>query len=199
MSTMSPWDPISPGSSRRSSEAGAGARMSPAVSHHLSKLHKKALAAGTNSSLAQVMIVTISPHSVIWSNFWPRCNEELARSCRYNSRYFQSHSSMSIAGDLMSSGFMDGRNSAMSEVGAQVEDAQGRRMSDPVRPLDRNFGVGGQLSRHRSFGNLQGNQRQSLHHQRVRGQPGQAGGFMEQPGQQTDMGDTFQELLGTWK
>ena len=77
---QSPWDPISPGSSRRSSEAGAGARMSPAVSHHLSKLHKKALAAGTNSSLAQVMIVTISPHSAIWTNFWPRCNEAPARS-----------------------------------------------------------------------------------------------------------------------
>ena len=66
----SPWDPISPGSSRRSSEAGArgaeagarvadlrgdhGARMSPVMSHHLSKLHKKALVAGTNSSLLQV-------------------------------------------------------------------------------------------------------------------------------------------------
>ena len=81
----------------------------------------------------------------------------------------------------MSSGFMDGRNSAMSEVGGvQVEDAQGRRMSDPVRPLDRNFGVGGQLSRHRSFGNLQGGgQRQALHQQRVRGQPG---GFLEPQG-----------------
>ena len=81
----------------------------------------------------------------------------------------------------MSSGFMDGRNSAMSEVGAvQVEDGQGRRMSDPVRPLDRNFGVGGQLSRHRSFGNLQGGgQRQALHQQRVRGQ---AGPFLEGAG-----------------
>ena len=49
---QSPWDPISPGSSRRSSEAGA--RMSPVMSHHLTKLHKKALAAGTTSSLAQV-------------------------------------------------------------------------------------------------------------------------------------------------
>ena len=89
---------------------------------------------------------------------------------------------MSMAGDLMSSGFMDGRNSAVSEVGAaQVEDGQGRRMSDPVRPLDRNFGVGGQLSRHRSFGNLQGGQRQALHQQRVRGQ---TGGFLDQSGGQ---------------
>lgn len=87
----------------------------------------------------------------------------------------------------MSSGFMDGRNSAMSEVGgAQVEDSQGRRMSDPVRPLDRNFGVGGQLSRHRSFGNLQGGgQRQALHQQRVRGQ---TGAFLDQPGQQGAQG-----------
>merc|ERR1719471_1417312 len=113
---QSPWDPISPGSSRRSSEAGA--RMSPVMSHHLSKLHKKAL--GTTSSLAQ------------------------------------SHSSMTMAGDLMTSGCVDGRASAMSECGNTMEDGQGRRMSDPVRPLDRNFGVGGQISRHRSFSNLQG-------------------------------------------
>ena len=32
--------------------------MSPVVSHHLTKLHKKALAAGTTSSLAQVMMIT---------------------------------------------------------------------------------------------------------------------------------------------
>ena len=51
------WDPISPGSSRRSSEAGGGARMSPVMSHHLTKLHKKALAAGTTSSLAQVLLL----------------------------------------------------------------------------------------------------------------------------------------------
>ena len=53
------WDPISPGSSRRSSEAGA--RMSPVMSHHLTKLHKKALAAGTTSSLAQVSHSTAPP------------------------------------------------------------------------------------------------------------------------------------------
>ena len=46
--------------------------MSPVVSHHLTKLHKKALAAGTNSSLAQVLaIITIlSSRSTIWNNFW---------------------------------------------------------------------------------------------------------------------------------
>ena len=87
---------------------------------------------------------------------------------------------MSVAGDLMTS-YNDGRSSAMSEAmpGVQMDDGQGRRMSDPVRPLDRNFGVGGQLSRHRSFGNLQGgqNQRQPLHQQRIRGQEG---GYVDQ-------------------
>ena len=78
--------------------------------------------------------------------------------------------------------------SVMSESmssAVQMEDGAGRRMSDPVRPLDRNFGVGGQLSRHRSFGNLQGGgQRQPLHQHRVRGQEGypvdNSGGFMSQ-------------------
>lgn len=119
----SPWDPISPGSSRRSSgvgslvqqqhhpnplmhqqqlqhqqqqaaasrlealrategrEGGATARMSPVMSHHLSKLHKKALAAGTNSSLLM-----------------------------------QSAASSTMAGDLMSS-VATGRDSVMSQSG----------------------------------------------------------------------------------
>ena len=48
-----------------------------------------------------------------------------------------------------------------------------RRSSDPGRPLDRQFGVGGQMSRHRSFGNLGGQPaRTPLHNQRMRaGQP----------------------------
>lgn len=136
------WDPISPGSSRRSSEAGA--RSSPVMNHHLSKLHKKALAAGTTSSLAQ------------------------------------SHGNVSMAGDLMTGSTCmsaDPRaSSAMSShPGMESLDGAGRRMSDPVRPLDRNFGVGGQLSRHRSFSNLGGGPgtgRMPLHHQQVRGQEG---------------------------
>merc|ERR1719433_1694213 len=146
---QSPWDPISPGSSRRSSEAGAGARMSPAVSHHLSKLHKKALAAGTNSSLAQ------------------------------------SHSSMSMAGDLMTSGgFPNVHNSA----NATMEDAAGRRMSDPVRPLDRNYGVNGSMSRHRSYSNLGGAPtRQPLHGAVVRGQEGMMGAQQYQQGMYGNM------------
>ena len=59
---QSPWDPAAScygggggGSSRRGSDA-AGARASPVMTHHLSRLHKKAVAAGTtvSSSLVQV-------------------------------------------------------------------------------------------------------------------------------------------------
>jgi len=137
------WDPISPGSSRRSSEAGA--RSSPVMNHHLSKLHKKALAAGTTSSLAQ------------------------------------SQGNMSVAGDLMTGSTDQRSSSVMSSQNMEGADGAGRRMSDPVRPLDRNYGVGGQLSKHRSFGNLgpaaaQGAGRMPLHQQPVRG--------LEYPGQQ---------------
>ena len=70
--------PLDPGySSRRSSEAGA--RMSPVMSHHLSKLHKKALAAGTTSSLAQVsksseyILGFIIIHSRLYAPVFPNC------------------------------------------------------------------------------------------------------------------------------
>merc|ERR1719430_832758 len=124
--------------------------MSPVMSHHLTKLHKKALAAGTTtSSLAQ------------------------------------SHSSMSMAGDLMTSGgFPPVHNSA----NATMEDGAGRRMSDPVRPLDRNYGVNGSLSRHRSYSNLGGAPtRQPLHGAVVRGQEGMMGGQQYQQGMYGNM------------
>ena len=55
---------------------------------------------------------------------------------------------------------------------------QTRRASDPVRLLDRNFGVGGQMSKHRSYTNLsqsqlqQQQQRVPLHGQHVHGMGG---------------------------
>ena len=171
------WDPISPGSSRRSSEAG-GARMSPVMSHHLTKLHKKALAAGTTSSLAQVsppaqplLCLTVP----IWANFSPRFNENVSRPQRSDAHCNspQSHSSMSMAGDLMTSG---GFSPVHNSANVAMEDAAGRRMSDPVRPLDRNYGVNGSMSRHRSYSNLGGApNRQPLHGAVVRGQEGMMG------------------------
>ena len=85
---------------------------------------------------------------------------------------------MSLAGDLMTSGgFPNVHNSA----NATMEDAAGRRMSDPVRPLDRNYGVNGSLSRHRSYSNLGGAPaRQPLHGAVVRGQEGMMGAHQYQ-------------------
>ena len=95
---------------------------------------------------------------------------------------------MSMAGDLMTS-YNSVMTESMSGSNVQMEDGQGRRMSDPVRPLDRNFGVGGQLSRHRSFGNLQaGGERQPLHQQRVRGQEG---GYSNQNGYMAQVSFTY--------
>ena len=74
---------------------------------------------------------------------------------------------MSMAGDLMTSG---GFQDLSASANAAMEDAAGRRMSDPVRPLDRNYGVNGSLSRHRSYSNLQGGNRQPVHGAVVRGQ-----------------------------
>merc|ERR1719319_1026429 len=100
----------------------------------------------------------------------------------------QSAASSTMAGDLMSS-VATGRDSVMSQSGnmdAMSADPNARRSSDPGRPLDRQFGVGGQMSRHRSFGNLGGQPgRPALHNQRIRGQAGP--GFMpdhQNPGQE---------------
>jgi hypothetical protein len=88
-------------------------------------------------------------------------------------------------------GVVGGRVSAMSECSLppppsyqhhqyqvqqqQQQEGSTRRASDPVRMLDRNFGVGGQMSRGRSYTNLsqgaqqQQQQRVPLHGQQVHG------------------------------
>ena len=100
---------------------------------------------------------------------------------------------MSMAGDLMTSGgFPPVHNSA----NAAMEDAAGRRMSDPVRPLDRNYGVNGSLSRHRSYSNLGGAPtRQPLHGAVVRGQEGMMGGQQYQ--QVTSKVSVYFQLFNT--
>ncbi len=56
----------------------------------------------------------------------------------------------------------------------QQQQTTTRRASDPVRRMDGNFGVGGQMSRHRSFTDLSGGQQQQrvpIHGQAVHGLP----------------------------
>ena len=117
----SPWDPISAGSSRRSSAAEAGsvgAAAAPvsqcghagAISHHIDRLRRRAQQKG---SAAPQAAPTTSPTA-------------------------------SATGD--------GRQSAMSDCTVESQQqpcfATPRRASDPVRALDRNFGVGGQMGGH---------------------------------------------------
>ena len=123
----SPWDPISVGSSRRSSvaEAGGGAPAAAAsncgsagaISHHIDRLRRrsrqKAAAASQTAPPSQAAAAA------------------------------------------------DGRQSAMSDCTVESQQqpsfAAPRRASDPVRTLDRNFGVGGQLAsqaRHGSYNQL---------------------------------------------
>ena len=80
------------------------------------------------------------------------------------------------------------QSSAVSDCGSegQPPPAYGsngapRRASDPVRTLDRNFGVGANMSRHRSYSQLNNPQRAPLHGQQIRGQQGQNG--EDYPGQ----------------
>ena len=173
--------------------------MSPVMSHHLTKLHKKALAAGTTSSLAQVLLLSAPPLLCltvpIWANFSPRFNENVSRPQRSDAHCNspQSHSSMSMAGDLMTSG---GFSPVHNSANVAMEDAAGRRMSDPVRPLDRNYGVNGSLSRHRSYSNLGGAPtRQPLHGAVVRGQEGMMGGQQYQ--QVTSKVSVYFQLFNT--
>lgn len=113
----SPWDPISAGSSRRSSMTD--------TSQHLNRLHRKAQTMHTPTA-------TPTPTQ-------QRCP-----------------SAMSVASEC----------TIPSEPVQQV-----RRASDPVRTMDRNFGVGGQLSRHRSYTQLDATQqRMPIHGQMVRQQ-----------------------------
>ena len=130
----SPWDPISVGSSRRSSMVemtaannSSSANGSPAaISQHISRLHRRAQQLKSTSSLASSSVQTA----------------------------------------------IDGRQSAMSDSQPnqqQFGDSAPRRASDPVRTLDRNFGVGGQMSRHRSYSQLGGQQQRMPVHQAMSG------------------------------
>ena len=89
---------------------------------------------------------------------------------------------------------LDGRGSAMSEMATPINPPMpsvpavqvnstghsgARRASDPVRTLDRTFGVDGQLSRHQRSGSYnqlnmaqQQNNRVPMHGQRIRGMSG---------------------------
>jgi hypothetical protein len=129
----SPWDPISVGSSRRSSMVDGAA--------------SAAVLTGSSPSAA----APISQHI---SRLQRKAQQQALKS------------TSSLASSSLQATTTDGRQSALSdctvESPGQQEFATPRRASDPVRTLDRNFGVGGQMSRHRSYTQLN-QQRMPLH------------------------------------
>lgn len=159
----SPWDPISADSSRRSSLVGhdnsTAATTQPAtsISHHLNRLHRKAQTIQQQQQHQQTPSATPTPH-------------QNGMSSHDMSRMQFSHPSQ-----------MMHQQQQGSNPQQQQQQQQVRRASDPVRTLDRNFGVG-QMSRHQRSGsfnqintlgcNGQMQQRVPLHGQRVRGMSG---------------------------
>jgi hypothetical protein len=161
----SPWDPLSADSSRRSSMTsahGGGAtngdsgHASQGIGQHLNRLHRRAQ---HHQMMHATPNATLTPMSD-----------------------------------------MSGRGSAMSDMTAtptnpmplqgqpvpmqpQGHGSGSRRASDPVRGLDRNYGVDGQLSRHQRSGSYnqlnmgpqqqqQQQNRVPMHGQRIRGMSG---------------------------
>ena len=125
----SPWDPISLGSSRRSSvvEAGGGGAATASA------------AAATSSGSAGV----ISHH--------------IDRLRRRAQQKGAAAASPTAPQSRQAAAAADGRQSAMSDCTVESQQpnfAAPRRASDPVRTLDRTFGVAGQMARHGSYSQL---------------------------------------------
>ena len=157
----SPWDPISADSSRRSSLAGhenSAAQQANPISHHLTRLHRKAQ---TIQQQQQQQQQQQTPSATPTPQQNGMSSHDMSRMHTMQQQ-LQQHPQM-----------------MPQHHQQQQQQQQVRRASDPVRTLDRNFGVGGgQLSRHQRSGsynqlnNLGCNQMQQrvpLHGQRIRG------------------------------
>ena len=158
----SPWDPISADSSRRSSLAGhenSAAQPANPISHHLTRLHRKAQ---TIQQQQQQQQQQQTPSATPTPQQNGMSSHDMSRM--HSMQQLQQHPHM-----------MQQHHQQQQ----QQQQQQVRRASDPVRTLDRNFGVGGgQLSRHQRSGSFnqintlgcnQMQQRVPLHGQRIRG------------------------------
>lgn len=168
----SPWDPMSADSSRRSSMASnhggsnpvAGNEAQPNIGQHLNRLHRRAQ---QQTVMTQQSIDGRSPSAM---------------------------SSMTVTGAPTPT------NAPMPSMVAptmQLNNGQGnhqggRRASDPVRVLDRHFGVDANMSRRGSYNNHmpQQQQRVPVHGQRIRGMSGDTY-FHQQPPMVSDFSTLF--------
>ena len=202
----SPWDPISAGSSRRSSLATGGGHNAtntenssgPAISQHLGRLRKKAQTVQQEHQLQ-----SLTPNAAQSENLRNMSGRTSAMSdCSLAASATQLHNTHLQQMQNMQNSYSNNPHQAISKAQqhhwntnvqypqAQYHQAQQngqgpRRASDPVRALDRNFGVTpshnhpqGQLNTRDKSGsfqninNLQMNQRVPLHGQRIRGVSG---------------------------
>ena len=152
----SPWDPMSADSSRRSSACsnhGTGmneAHPTPNIGQHLHRLHRRA-------QQQQMMQQT------------PSATPTPLMQDHMNGRGSAAMSDMTAPTPT---------NPPMPPVQMLQQQPGVRRASDPVRTLDRTFGVDGQLSRHQrsgSYNQLNGGPVQTrvpMHGARIRGMSG---------------------------
>lgn len=203
----SPWDPISVGSSRRSSLAAGGVNNStntdssagPAISQHLGRLRKKA-----QNLQQEHQLQSLTPNAAQSENLRNMSGRTSAMSdCSLPVSATQLHNNHLQQMQNMQHSYSNNSNQAVARPQqqwnptlqypqAQYQQAQQngqgpRRASDPVRALDRNFGVTptqnqsqGQLNSRNKSGsfqnvnNAQVNNRVPLHGQRIRGTSGES-------------------------
>ena len=199
----SPWDPISAGSSRRSSLAAGGGSSNanidpssgPAISQHLGRLRKKA-----QHLQQEHQLQSMTPNAAQSENLRGISGRTSAMSdCSLPASATQLHNTHLQQMQNMQQSYNN--NPAQTPSRAQhqwntnvqypqaqyqqsQQNGQGpRRASDPVRALDRNFGVTtsnnhpeGELNNRNKNGSFQNisqmNQRIPLHGQRIRGVSG---------------------------
>ena len=202
----SPWDPISAGSSRRSSLVTGGGHTStntensagPAISQHLGRLRKKAQTVQQEHQLQ-----SLTPNAAQSENLRNMSGRTSAMSdCSLAASATQLHNTHLQQMQNMQPSYSNNQNQSLSKTQqlqwntnlqypqAQYQQTQQngqgpRRASDPVRALDRNFGVTpthnhpqAQLNNRNKSGSFQNinnsqmNQRVPLHGQRIRGVSG---------------------------
>ena len=204
----SPWDPISAGSSRRSSLVAGGVHANgnnesgngPAISQHLGRLRKKA-----QTLQQEHQFQSLTPNAAQSENLRNMSGRTSAMSdcsmpasaTQLHNTHLQQMQNMQLSYNTQPNQRMqqhpwnNGNNlqypQPQYQQGVQTNGQGPRRASDPVRALDRNFGVTpshnqsqGVLNTRNKSGSFQNisnaqqqmSQRVPLHGQRIRGTSG---------------------------
>ena len=156
-------------------QAGASGANPRTLSQQLSRLHQKAESIIQSPMASQDL--SVRPHSVMSDCSMPAAagssvlsgngqqqHHQQQQLCLQQQQQQQQVQQLHHQAQQQQQQMMQHGGTAAVTHGAP------RRASDPVGTMDRNFGVGGQMSRHRSYTNLSNSQQQvPLHGQQVRG------------------------------